>query len=556
MKLSRLLQAAGLSHTSARDPEIAAVRIDSRKVGAGDLFLALKGAHDDGSRYVADVIARGAAAVLIEGNAHPALEGSPEPHPGAEIVPAPGLRGKVGDLFNAWYGWPAETMETVAVTGTNGKSTITKLAASILQAARRKVISLGTISYDIDGKSIASDLTTPGPDQFFGLLREGADQGCTALAMEVSSHALSQDRVKGVLFSRALFTNLTRDHMDYHRDFEEYYQAKKRLFTHYLRPDGIAILNLDSSQGVRLSQELPGTKLTFSRGKHALEATADPAAASAGRAPLAGPQAMPIANTLANTLENPPAKLLVKPESDLELLASELTLSGTVFEVAFKGVAYRFESRLVGTLNLENLLASVALGFSLGFAAETIGKGIRDVTVPGRAQVFALPAGGFAVVDYAHTPDALERILLSLRPLTPGKLVCLFGCGGDRDRTKRPIMGGIAVARADRAVLTSDNPRTEDPQAILAEVAAGMRDRSKAAIIADRREAIRTGLAGLAPGDCLLVAGKGHEDYQIIGKEKRHFSDQEEILAWMAESGKGAGSPQGGVSTQGSRHGT
>jgi UDP-N-acetylmuramoyl-L-alanyl-D-glutamate--2,6-diaminopimelate ligase len=178
------------------------------------------------------------------------------------------------------------------------------------------------------------------------------------------------------------------------------------------------------------------------------------------------------------------------------------------------------------------------------------------VTVPGRAQVFALPSGGFAVVDYAHTPDALERILLSLRPLTPGKLVCLFGCGGDRDRTKRPIMGGIAVARADRAVLTSDNPRTEDPQAILAEVAAGMRDRSKAEIIADRREAIRAGLAGLGAGDCLLVAGKGHEDYQIIGKEKRHFSDQEEILAWAAESGKGVGPLPGGIAPQGSRHGT
>jgi UDP-N-acetylmuramoyl-L-alanyl-D-glutamate--2,6-diaminopimelate ligase len=532
MKLSRLLQAAGISQPSARDPEIAGVRIDSRKVGAGDLFLALKGAHDDGSRYVADVIARGAAAVLIEGNPHPALEGSPEPHPGAEILPAPGLRGKVGDLFNAWYGRPAETMETMAVTGTNGKSTITKLATAIFTAAGRKVISLGTISYDIDGKSIASDLTTPGPDQFFGLLREGADQGCTALAMEVSSHALSQDRIKGVFFSRALFTNLTRDHMDYHRDFEEYYQAKKRLFTHYLKPDGIAILNLDSPQGARLAQELPGPKLTFSRGKHALDTTGDSEAASAGRPPLA------------------------KAKADLELIASELTLSGTDFEVAFQGSTYRFRSRLVGTLNLENLLAAVAFGFSLGLDAETIGRGIREVTVLGRAQVFALPAGGFAVVDYAHTPDALERILLSLRPLTPGKLVCLFGCGGDRDRTKRPIMGGIAVARADRAVLTSDNPRTEDPEAILAEVAAGMRDRSKAEIIADRREAIRAGLAGLGKGDCLLIAGKGHEDYQIVGKEKRHFSDQEEILAWAAEAGKGAGPVPGNVPPKGNRHGT
>lgn len=521
MKLSELLRAAGLSLRSARDPAIAGVRIDSRKVGKGDLFLALKGAHDDGSRYVADAIARGAAAVLSEGNSHPALEGATEPHPGAEILPCPGLRSAVGDLFNAWYGRPAEGMDTVAVTGTNGKSTITKLTASILRAAGRKVISLGTISYDIDGVSLASDLTTPGPDRFFEMLRLGADQGCTALSMEVSSHALSQDRVKGVLFARALFTNLTRDHMDYHRDFEEYYQAKKRLFTHYLRPDGVAILNLDSPQGARLAGELSCARLTFSRGAHALLTTGDTAAgAAATGAPAAAAGQPPSAG-----------------RADLELVSSRLTLSGTEFEVAFRGATYRFASRLVGTLNLENLLAATAFGFSMGFEPAVIARGIRDVTVQGRAQVFGLPSGGFAVVDYAHTPDALERILLSLRPLTPGKLVCLFGCGGDRDRTKRPIMGGIAVARADRAVLTSDNPRTEDPSAILEEVAAGMGDRSKATIVADRREAIRRALGSLGAGDCLLIAGKGHEDYQIIGKEKRHFSDQEEVLAWAAERG-------------------
>jgi len=531
MKLSELLRAAGLSLPSARDPEIAGVRIDSRQVGKGDLFLALKGAHDDGSRYVADAIARGAAAVLSEGNSHPALEGAPEPHPGAEILPCPGLRSQVGELFNAWHGRPAEGMDTVAVTGTNGKSTITKLTSSILKAAGRKVISLGTISYDIDGESMPSDLTTPGPDRFFAMLRQGADAGCTALAMEVSSHALSQDRVKGVLFSRAIFTNLTRDHMDYHRDFEDYYQAKKRLFTHYLRPGGIAVLNLDSSHGARLAQELACAKLTFSRGEHALEASIDPASVSAGKPPAA------------------------RSKADLELIASKLTLSGTEFEVAFKGVPFRFQSRLIGTLNLENLLAAVALGFSLGLDPEIIAEGIKDVTVPGRAQVFGLPAGAFAVGGYAHTPDALERILLSLRPLTPGRLVCLFGCGGDRDRTKRPIMGGIAVAKADRAVLTSDNPRTEDPQAILAEVAAGMPDQSKASIIADRREAIRQALGSLGAGDCLLIAGKGHEDYQIIGKEKRHFSDQEEIQAWAAEHGKGGARAEGAGALRGDGHG-
>ncbi|MDB5102816.1 MAG: UDP-N-acetylmuramoyl-L-alanyl-D-glutamate--2,6-diaminopimelate ligase [Fibrobacteres bacterium] len=508
MKLSSLMREAGLGLQASTDPEITGVRLDSRKVGKGNLFLALKGAHDDGSRYVADVIVRGAAAVLSEGNSHPALEGAIEPHPGAEIIPCPGLRAHVGDVFNAWYGRPAEGMETVAVTGTNGKSTITKLATGLLKAAGRKVISLGTISYDIDGEALPSDLTTPGPDEFFAMLRMGADRKCTALSMEVSSHALSQERIRGVLFSRAIFTNLTRDHMDYHRDFEDYYQAKKRLFTSYLRPGGIAILNADSQEGLRLGRELTCDRLTFARSGTA----------------------------------------------DVVLTRSDLSLSGTSFDVSFRGVPFKFRSRLVGAINLENLLAAVTLGFSLGMDAGTIDKGIRDVTVMGRNQVFSLPQRAYAVVDYAHTPDALERVLISLRPLTKGRLVCLFGCGGDRDRTKRPIMGGIAAERADIAFLTSDNPRTENPAAILEEVLGGIPDRSKVTVVADRREAIRAALDCLGEGDCLLIAGKGHEDYQIIGKEKRHFSDQEEILVWAEskappaklEAGREAGGTGGG----------
>jgi UDP-N-acetylmuramoyl-L-alanyl-D-glutamate--2,6-diaminopimelate ligase len=214
---------------------------------------------------------------------------------------------------------------------------------------------------------------------------------------------------------------------------------------------------------------------------------------------------------------------------------SRLTLNGTEFEVDFKGTAFRFTSRLVGGINLENLLAVVTLGFSLGFDRDTIARGIADVTVAGRNQVFPLPNGAFAAVDYAHTPDALERVLKSLRPMTRGTLACLFGCGGDRDRTKRPIMGGLAVDLADAVFLTSDNPRTEDPQAILQEILAGMKDKAKVTVDADRRGAIRKALGSLKAGDCLLIAGKGHEDYQILGKEKKHFSDQEEIASWVGE---------------------
>ncbi len=521
MKLSALLRAAGVTAPIHSDVDITGVCIDSRKVEVGNLFLALKGSHEDGSRFVSDALAKGAAAVFHEGNFHPALEGTMERGPGAEIIPSENLRSRVGDLLNAWYGHPAAGMECVAVTGTNGKSTITKLAASLLRTSGRKVVSLGTINYEIDGDAVNADasngapastlalpseLTTPGPDAFYAMLARGRDQGCTGLAMEMSSHALSQDRVKGVKFSRAIFTNLTQDHMDYHGDFEAYYQAKKRLFTEYLRPDALAILNLDSEHGMRLARELSVGKVTFSRGRVA---------------------------------------------ADITLQGQLLTLTGTEFEVAYLGKRYRFTSRMIGAINLENLLAAVALGFSLGMDAAAIARGISDVTVTGRNQVFALPKGAFAVVDYAHTPDALERVLHSLRPLTPGILVCVFGCGGDRDRTKRPIMGGIAAASADRVVLTSDNPRSERPETILKEVMAGITDASRVRVVADRRAAIAGALDSLMPGDCLLIAGKGHEDYQIIGKSKLHFSDQEEIQAWMASRGsstnvgRGSGSGHG-----------
>lgn len=500
MRLSELLREAGVTVRFDSNPEIRGVKIDSRQVNPGDLFLALKGAKDDGTRYAGEAIARGAAVVLSEGDSH---IGSGSAIASAEVIPVSGLRSHVGSLLDAWHGHPARGMLSVGITGTNGKSTITKLTASLLKAAGRKPVSLGTINYEVGDELLPSDLTTPGPDAFFQMLRLGRDKACDALVMEVSSHALSQDRIKGVSFSRAVFTNLTRDHMDYHKDFEDYYQAKKRLFTEYLRPDGMAILNLDSSYGARLAAELSCPRTTFSRGEAPSSASTD--------AP----------------------KAAVSTVADVVLVDSRLTLSGTEFGISYRGSLHRFVSRLVGRINLENLLAAVTLGISLGLDRDTIARGIGDVTVTGRNQVFGLPNGAFAVVDYAHTPDALERVLTSLRPMTTGKLACLFGCGGDRDRTKRPIMGGIAVTLADRVFLTSDNPRTEEPKAILEEILDGMQDRAKVEVVADRKQAIKRALGSLNAGDCLLIAGKGHEDYQILGKEKRHFSDQEEIASWM-----------------------
>jgi UDP-N-acetylmuramoyl-L-alanyl-D-glutamate--2,6-diaminopimelate ligase len=491
--LADLLRAADLPVPEGL-PEIPlrGLCLDSRKAKAGDLFLALRGGKQDGSAFAADAAQRGAAAVLAEGESGP----PEEPH-GAPLLRFPDLRLRVGTLFDAWHGFPSRRLEAFAVTGTNGKSTTARLMTSVLRAAGRKVISLGTVRYELEDEVLGSDLTTPSPDVFFELLARGVAKGCDALAMEASSHALSQDRIRGVKFRRAVFTNLTQDHLDFHEGFEDYFAAKKKLFTEYLAPDGLGVLNLDAPYGARLLAEWGGPHVTFSR-----------AETSGGKS------------------------------ADVTLVSQDLSLEGSRLQMSHRGRTFEIRSRLVGTLNVENLLAAAAFGVSLELPPEILAAGMAEVTVPGRNEVLALPVpGAFAVVDYAHTPDALERVLGSLRPLTAGKLWCLFGCGGDRDRGKRPLMGGIAENLSDQIVITSDNPRSEPPEAILEEIRAGMRHPEDARLEPDRKAAIRSALDALQPGDCLLVAGKGHEDYQILGSERRHFSDQEEIGAWARERG-------------------
>jgi UDP-N-acetylmuramoyl-L-alanyl-D-glutamate--2,6-diaminopimelate ligase len=500
--LNDLLRAAGLSAPAGfPDVRVSGLKTDSRTVEPGDAFIALRGSRHDGAGFAAEAALRGATALLVEtadaAASHVLEAGVPTLH-------QPDLRAFTGPLFDAWHGHPSRRMEFYGVTGTNGKSTTVLLMAAILRAAGRKVVSLGTIRYQIGDEVLDSTLTAPSAESFYGLIARGAEAGCDAVVMEVSSHALSQDRVRGVLFRRAVFTNLTQDHLDFHAGFEDYFAAKKRLFTGYLSADGMGVINLDTPYGLRLLAEWDGARFTFTR---------ESGIGSGG----AGTKA-------------------AKP--DLALRKKELSLKGTRLLLESRDGEFNLESPLIGDLNVENLLAATAFGLSLGLSPDVVARGIAGVTVPGRNEVFHLSSvaggveGAFAVVDYAHTPDALERVLNSLRPLTPGRLHVVFGCGGDRDRGKRPLMGGIAERLADRVILTSDNPRGEDPEAILAGIRAGMRDPGSAAVIVDRREAIRDGLQHLKAGDCLLVAGKGHEDYQILGDRKVHFSDQEEIASW------------------------
>ncbi len=494
-----LLRAAGLAIPDGiADTRIEGLKVDSRTVERGDVFLSLRGTQLDGTVFVEDAVSRGAAAVLVD-LAPVGQNDAPFPSvrvAGIPVLSVPSLRSHVGNLYDVWNGYPSRALEFHGVTGTNGKSTTVLLMSGILRAAGRQVVSLGTIRYQIGHEILGSSLTTPSTEAFYGMLARGVAQGCDTVAMEVSSHALSQDRVRGVRFSRALFTNLTQDHLDFHADFEDYFAAKKRLFTEYLLPDGVGIINLDSPYGVRLLRERPGAHVTFSRGETAAGGKAD----------------------------------LVLRDAHLSLERTELTLE-------HEGRTFVITSRLVGAINIENLLAAAAFGLSLGLSPGTVAKGIEDVVVPGRNEVIRLPNASFAVVDYAHTPDALERVLGSLRALTSGRLHVVFGCGGDRDRGKRPLMGGIAERLADRVVLTSDNPRSEEPEHILNGIREGMASPDAAVVITDRSAAIRNGLEHLETGDCLLVAGKGHEDYQILGQKTIHFSDQEEIAAWSAGRG-------------------
>lgn len=501
---SELVRAAGLSLPGGvSDVRVTGLKTDSRTVERGDAFIALRGSKLDGTAFAAEAVRRGAAALLVEA-ADDGVSASRDAHEGQGVaagVPAlevPGLRALVGPLFDAWHGSPSRALKFYGVTGTNGKSTTVLLMSEILRAAGHRVVSLGTIRYQIGDTVLDSTLTTPSTEAFYDLLARGVADGCDVVAMEVSSHALSQDRVRGARFQRAVFTNLTQDHLDFHAGFEEYFAAKKRLFTEFLADDGVGIVNLDAPYGARLLKEWNGARFTFSRGD--------------------------------------------AQGADLTLRKKALSLKGTRLTLESRDGDFTLESSLIGDLNVENLLAAAAFGLSLGLPPETVARGIAGVTVPGRNEVFPLQDsngagdgagdGSFAVVDYAHTPDALERVLESLRPLTPGRLHVVFGCGGDRDRGKRSLMGEIAERLADRVVLTSDNPRGENPDAILADIRGGMRNPETAEVIADRRDAIRAGLAGVRAGDCLLVAGKGHEDYQIVGAERRHFSDQEEIAAW------------------------
>jgi UDP-N-acetylmuramoyl-L-alanyl-D-glutamate--2,6-diaminopimelate ligase len=499
MKLTDVLAGVGAEQQSGSRAslDVTGVAHDSRKVKAGDLFVALPGAVVDGANFASEAKEKGAVAVVAQ---RPVQVEGP-------VFTVPNARLALASIAANFYGKPASELMLLAITGTNGKTTTAWLLESICAAGGAATGRIGTIDTKFAGRTLEPTHTTPDALALHGLLRQMVDAGTDTVIMEVSSHALEQERVAGLTFRAAAFTNLSREHLDYHPDMEAYFQSKRKLFSDNLSPGGVAVVNGDDTYAARIYNELRSAKRMawkFSR-------TAGEISAAGVEYSLAGIKA---------TLKTPAGDIPV-------------------------------QSPLVGPHNLENILAAAGMALGAGFSRRDVQDGIGRVTrVPGRME--RLESGGrVALVDYAHTDDALKRSLEAARTLARGRVVVVFGCGGDRDRGKRPLMGQVAAENADLVVVTSDNPRTENPEEIIAQVTAGVEKgglrrmsagKAKSGergylVDADRQAAIELGASLLKEGDVLLVAGKGHETVQIIGTEKRPFDDVAEVRAALEKLG-------------------
>jgi UDP-N-acetylmuramoyl-L-alanyl-D-glutamate--2,6-diaminopimelate ligase len=486
MKLRELLAAVdGVaqipSNPALADAEVKGLKTNSHACSVGDLFIGMPGTRVDGGEFWPSAIASGAVAAIVSPQA---VEKNP-PNDEAVVISANDMTKACAQIAAAFYGYPGQKLKLVGVTGTNGKTTTTHLIEFLLTKAQLPTALMGTLYTRWAGFEQTAAHTTPFAVELQQQLAQAVKAGCEFGVMEVSSHALAQGRVLGCPFEVGVFSNLTQDHLDYHRDMEDYFGAKALLFSpEYLK--GRAIINADDPYGKRLIAALNPEKVwSYSVN----DSSADLWMSDLSYEP----------NGVSGTLHTP---------------EGEVT----------------FRSPLVGQYNLENLLAAVGAVLHLGLDLQSVAAAIPEFPgVPGRMErVQISPEQDISViVDYAHTPDSLENLLKAARPFIPGKMICVFGCGGDRDRTKRPKMGKIAAELADVAVVTSDNPRTEDPERILQDILAGIPDTIEPMVIGDRATAIRTAILQAQPGDGVLLAGKGHEDYQILGTEKIHFDDRE-----------------------------
>jgi UDP-N-acetylmuramoyl-L-alanyl-D-glutamate--2,6-diaminopimelate ligase len=496
MKLGDLL--IGLENKTTLPPgwlerEVQDIAHDSRKVKPGSLFVAVRGFHSDGHQFISQAIKQGASAIVAEKQVGPPVPAD------TPLLIVDDSRRALALIANAFFGHPSRRLKLIGITGTNGKTTTTHLVKSIIEAAGHAAGLIGTIDYRVGDKVYPAPNTTPESLELQRLLSEMVGLGASHCVMEVSSHALALNRIEGCEFVAAGFTNLTQDHLDFHENMDAYFQAKLRLFTG-LTPEAWAIINSDDERGVEIVRKTRARIITTGYGE------------------------------LAN----------VRPVGTIRH-----NINGLMFDAASPAGTIPVESSLVGRYNIYNILTAIGIGTALGIGADMIARGIRKMkAVPGRMEQVDEGQPFGVVVDYAHTEDALVRLLESLREVTAKRIITVFGCGGDRDKTKRPKMGAAAIAGSDVVIITSDNPRTEDPLSIILDIEQGLVKRGVKIsakdivkqvppgikpyyVIPGRHEAVAVAVDLAKPGDVVVLAGKGHEDYQIIGEKKMHFDDRE-----------------------------
>lgn len=481
-RLSELLAATAVrTIITSADPEIAGLQYDSRKAGAGDCFFAVRGTQCDGHGFIADAVRAGVAAVVCE-------ELPAEQAEGVSYVVVDDSNGAMADMAAAFYDNPSHELHLVGVTGTNGKTTVATLLCDLFGALGYRAGLISTVVYRVGGRETESTHTTPDAVRLNAMLREMVEAGCDYCFMEVSSHSIVQERIRGLKFEGAVFTNITHDHLDYHKTFAEYIKAKKRLFDSLPR-DAFALVNADDRNGEVMVQ-----------------------------------------NTRAEV-----RRYSLRTAADFNCKITEMLFDGMLLRMDGSEVWVNF----LGRFNACNLLAVYGAARLLGADKDETLRALSALhSVRGRFEPVRSESGITAIVDYAHTPDALENVIATVNDIRKSsqQLIVVCGCGGDRDRSKRPEMGAIASRDASIAIFTSDNPRTEDPEAILDQIMEGVREGARCLRIADRSQAIRTAVMLARPGDIILVAGKGHETYQIVGREKRHFDDREELAAAFREA--------------------
>lgn len=487
MKISEILR-DDFEISGEVNVEFKDIKFNSREIEEDSIFVAIPGQNIDGHDFIKEAIKKGAVAVVYEKARY-------KPDNKVTWIGVNDSRDALAWISSKYYGNPSKKLHLIGITGTNGKTTTSYLIREILKKEGKRTGLIGTIKYLIDDEEVKAQHTTPEALQFQQLLREMLDRGIDYVISEVSSHALALRRVDYSDFEVAVFTNLSRDHLDFHKDMEDYFKAKKRLFKELLRKDGVSVINIDDEYGKRLSQEVEGRKILFS-------------------------------------LQNSQADIYVKNY--------KLMFDGTEIESFINGEKHFLKTPLLGIPNIYNTLSAVGVALSLNIPLNTIKSALLEAKAPdGRFENINEGQNFLVFVDYAHTPDALERLLKSVITLREelghkGRIITLFGCGGNRDRGKRPEMGRIASELSDYVILTSDNPRLEEPREIIRDIEEGI-IKDNFIVVTDRKNALRVGVSMCAKGDILIVAGKGHEDYQEIKGKRFTFSDKEILREILRE---------------------